>query len=231
MLIVTVTAPVLATNCSIVGADDNAGCVIVDPGIHSADALIDAIGQQGRTLEAILITHGHVDHTFDAGRIQQTFDVPVYIHQADAYRLADPFGTLGPQLAPMLAPIRDTWVLARSVTTVADGATLHLAGLTFTTLAMPGHTEGSMFYVVDDPASEAAERTAFTGDVLFAGTIGRTDLLGGDDTLMRRTLATIADSGHPTLTADTVVRPGHGPASTIGAERAANPFLRTAAAR
>lgn len=226
----TVTAQVLATNCYVVGSDDSTGCVVVDPGIGAADALIETIRRHDRTLEAILITHGHVDHTFDAGSLQREFDVPVVIHEADRYRLADPFGTIGPQFAAMLEPIRDAWVAASTVTTVSGGDILDHAGLRFAVLGMPGHTEGSVFYVVDD-AAPAATRSAFTGDVLFAGTIGRTDLPGASDTVMRRTLAAIADPTDTGLTDDTVVLPGHGPTSTIGAERAANPFLRTAGTR
>ena len=79
----TVTAQVLATNCYVVGSDDSTGCVVVDPGTGAADALIDTIRRHDRTLEAILITHGHVDHTFDAGSLQREFDVPVVIHEAD----------------------------------------------------------------------------------------------------------------------------------------------------
>lgn len=228
----TVTAPVLATNCYVVGADDSTRCVVIDPGIGVVDTLRDTLRAQRRVPEAVLITHGHVDHTFDAGRIQREFDVPVYVHEADRYRLDDPFGTIGPQLAPMLAPLRDTWVAIGPVVTLTDGSVVDLAGVTFTALSMPGHTEGSTFYVVDDPASDAAApRSVFTGDVLLAGTIGRTDLLGGDDATMQRTLGLIADPDHGVLADSAAVLPGHGPASTVGAERATNPFLRTAAAR
>lgn len=230
MLNVTVTAPVLATNCYVVGADDSTGCVVVDPGIGAADTLINTIRQHNRTLKAILITHGHLDHTFAAGTIQRELGAAVMIHEADRYRLDDPFGTLGPQLAAMVEPMQAAWVPPSTVTTVVEGDVIEFAGLSFAVRSMPGHTEGSAFYIVDDPAP-GATRSVFTGDVLFAGTIGRTDLPGGDDATMRGTLTGIADPNHPDLRDDTVVLPGHGPTSTIGAERATNPFLRISGAR
>src|SRR5690625_3248037 len=228
----TVTAQVLDTNCYVIGADDADECVIVDPGIHVADAVLDRVRSLGRVIEAIVVTHGHVDHTFDIGRVQGTFPAPAVIGTADRYRLDDPFGTVGPPLAPMLEPLRSAGVPVEAAQRLTDGDVRNYAGLNVTAMSAPGHNEGSTLFIVDDPSAGSNARTprrfVFTGDVLFAGTIGRTDLLGGDDATMQQTLTTLADSSHPLLTDDATVLPGHGPTSTFADERAGNPFLQSA---
>ena len=237
MQVITVVAPVFGARCSILVHDDGS-CVVIDAGAGVADDVVELVTSRGLRPAAILATHGHVDHTWDAARLSEALDVPVVLHAADAYRLADPFGTLGvlghavhdPRgpLAQALAAAGVDPTTYRAPTRVetfgaaADrrslDVTLELGSLRIVARHAPGHTEGSTLYLVE--ADD--ERLAFTGDVLFAGTIGRTDLPGGDHATMEETLQEVVAM----LPADTVVVPGHGPSSTIASELAHNPFLR-----
>lgn len=222
MLVTSFAAPALGTNCYLLATAAGAECVVVDPGIEVDDQLRRALAADDLTPVAVLLTHGHVDHVYCAA----TLGVPVHVHSADRYRLTDPLGDLpGAMIAAfeqqLGRPAR--WHPPQDVVEVTDGQVLQLAGLEFTVHHAPGHTEGSSLYVLDEvPDGEGSGRhTALTGDVLFAGTIGRTDLSGGDHGEMERTLRDVVLS----LPDDTLVLPGHGPASTIARERGSNPFL------
>ena len=232
MLIRTVVAPLLGTNCYLV-VDDDGRCAVVDPGAGVVDDVVGLVRANGWTPVGVLVTHGHVDHTWSTGALCEAFDVALHLHADDAYRLDDPFGTLGP-LGPQLAGLAEgsgTVGLPRrpdrveTFTAGPDGtALLRLAGtdedraggLVLTALHAPGHTEGSTVYLLD-----ADGPVALTGDVLFAGTIGRTDLPGGNASLMASSLRRVA-----ALDPVTAIHPGHGPASRISVELAVNPYLR-----
>ena len=224
MLMRTVEAPLLGATCTLL-VDDAGRVVVVDAGGGVADRVAQIVRDEGWTPVGVLATHGHVDHTWDAGVLCAEWDVPLHLHEADAYRLADPFGTLGPLGAqlrsmaglpdPLDPPRAATEAGAPWVTAPLDlpfGETVHA-------LPVPGHTEGSTAYLVE----VNGRATLLAGDVLFAGSVGRTDLPGGDSRLMMRSLATLAR-----LAADTVVVPGHGPRTTIGEELRTNPYLRAA---
>jgi hydroxyacylglutathione hydrolase len=228
VIVRTVVSPFLGTNCYVVSAADGR-TVVVDPGAGVVGDLLALVQDEGLEPIALLATHGHVDHTWSAGPLGAAWGVPLLLHEADAYRLADPFGTLGPlgaQLAPLAGSLGDPYREPTDVRTFREDGPVPLAdllGLRF--LHTPGHTEGSTVYVLGDVATEdaAAARApgaAFTGDVLFAGTVGRTDLPGGDPERMRASLARLTH-----LATRTQVLPGHGAASTIGAERSSNPYL------
>jgi hydroxyacylglutathione hydrolase len=231
MQVITVVSPVFGARCSVLVHDDGT-CVVIDAGADVTDRVLGLVAERGLRPAAVLATHGHVDHTWDAGRLSAALDVPVVLHAADAYRLEDPFGTLGlgepthdpsGPLAQALAAVGVDpagYVPPRRVETfgAADDersgdTVLTLGGLEIVARHAPGHTEGSTLYLVDG--------VAFTGDVLFAGTIGRTDLPGGDGATMARTLREVVG----TLPAATVVVPGHGPTSDMAAELARNPYL------
>lgn len=224
MLLQTLEAPLLGATCSVL-VDDSGHAVVVDAGGGVAERVMRLVEEHTWTPVAVLATHGHVDHTWDAGVLCRTWDVPLHVHEADAYRLADPYGTLGPlgpQLRDMtglpatLEPPRvATFVVAPGRTALID---LGLDG-PVEALHLPGHTEGSTAFLVDIDGSG----TALTGDVLFAGTVGRTDLPGGDGAAMAASLSRLSQ-----LPGSTVIVPGHGPRSTIAAELRHNPYLRSA---
>ncbi|MBO1750472.1 MBL fold metallo-hydrolase [Actinotalea sp. BY-33] len=230
MLIRTVVSPLLGTNCYVV-ADDAARCLVVDPGAGVVDEVRQVVDESGWTPVAVLVTHGHVDHTWSAAELCGAYGVALHLHEADLPQVADPFGALGPlggQLAQTAASAGMQYDPAGRVepfTCAEAGAGAARADLDLgdreapfavAALHAPGHTAGSTVYVLEDG-------TALTGDVLFAGTIGRTDLPGGDGAAMERTLGHLA-----TLPEETVLLPGHGPSSSIGAELRSNPYLRTA---
>lgn len=240
MLLLAFSGPVLGTNCYIVAPDGGRECLIVDPGIGLDEQIDKILDEHELHPAAALITHGHLDHTFSLAQLCQRRDLPVYLHHEDVYRLADPIGTLGPQLAPGFAGFADDWTAPPDVRPFdGDETELELAGVRLRAIHAPGHTEGSTLYFVprpDDtttsllePGSAPTPLTSlcFTGDVLFAGTIGRTDLPGGDDALMQRTRRWLAQpeaaGGLPDAT---TVLPGHGEASTFGQERSTNPYLQ-----
>ena len=218
MLVLGFPAGPLQANCYLLARGEGADCVIVDPGQEAAAALDEHIRENGLNPVAVLLTHGHFDHVFSAGDACRAHGVPAWIHPDDRYMLTDPVASLGPQgpelfaaLPPMTAPadVRD----------LVDGEELELAGLRLGVTHSPGHTGGSVLFGV---GTDEGGRLLLAGDTLFAGAIGRTDLPGGDHETMLHTLRTrvlpLAD--------DTVVLPGHGPTTTIGRERASNPFLQ-----
>lgn len=227
MLVRTLVAPLLGAACHVVV--DGSRCVVVDPGGGVVDDLVALVEAHGWRPVAVLLTHGHLDHTWSAGEVQTRWGVPVHVHADDAYRVHDPVGSLGPlgvQLVAMTglsAPPAPADL--RTFTAPTDEPVELPLGpaddpVLVRALHCPGHTQGSTTYLV--PLGDGGT-AALTGDVLFAGTIGRTDLPGGDDAAMARTLQRLA-----TLDATTQVLPGHGPASTIGRETRDNPFLRPA---
>lgn len=232
MRIFGLTAPVFAATCYVVAADDGT-CVVVDPGGGVAAAVGRTIAEHGLTVAGVLATHGHADHLWDAGRVAAAAGVPFRLHARDAYRLADPLGTLGAGAAGVGAGLRAALRQAgldEDVPVVDDlrgfgvgggertpDVELVLGGVRLVARHAPGHTEGSTLYLLD----AGDEQVAFTGDVLFAGTVGRTDLPGGDGAVMARTLHEVVAALPP----GTHVLPGHGPASRMDTELATNPYL------
>jgi glyoxylase-like metal-dependent hydrolase (beta-lactamase superfamily II) len=198
--------------------------VIVDPGIGVLDRLDEVLREHRLKPEAVLLTHGHLDHVYSVTPVCGSRGVAAYIHSDDRYRLADPLRTLDPGLVAMLElqfGRSAQWAEPDDVRQLSDGATVELAGLRMTVDHAPGHTEGSVMFRLPSGGDEGTE-LCLSGDVLFAGSIGRTDLPGGDHAAMLRSLA---QKVLP-LRDDTTVLPGHGPATTIGRERASNPFLQ-----
>jgi glyoxylase-like metal-dependent hydrolase (beta-lactamase superfamily II) len=219
VLVAGFPARAFGTNCYVVAPGAGEECVVVDPGIDVVPQLDEVLAEHRLRPVAVLLTHGHLDHTFSVTPVCGARDVPAFIHPDDAELLADPAKGMGPQLQAMMGQL--TWTEPDDVRTMDDGAVLHLAGLEITVDHAPGHTRGSVMFRL--PGTEVdASQLCLSGDVLFAGSIGRTDLPGGDTATMLRSLATKVLP----LPDDVLVLPGHGDRTTIGRERATNPFLR-----
>lgn len=196
----------LAENCYVVSSGDS--CVIIDPGFETAElqALYQYLDNEGLTPEAILLTHSHSDHTLGVAPLVEKFGIPVYSATRSFQTPTDAFSCLRPAGEGVQTPEKTISCLQ-----VEDEGSV--AG--FKVIATPGHTPDSVCYYNE------AEHVLFTGDTLFAGTIGRTDLPGGDyDSEIRSIMEKLIF-----LPGETDIYPGHGPASTIARERRENPFL------
>jgi len=212
VLIAGFPAGSFAANCYVVAPEQGAECLIIDPGQDSEPGIGEIVERYRLRPVAVLATHGHLDHVWSVAPVCGARGIPAYIHPADRDLLTDPakglsLGT-GQQLFGGL-----TLAEPDDVRELADGMTLDLAGVSLVVDHAPGHTPGSVAFRL--PAA------MFTGDLLFAGSIGRTDLPGGS---YRTILDSLSRVCLP-LPDETVVLPGHGPQTTIGTERASNPFL------
>jgi hydroxyacylglutathione hydrolase len=222
VLVTGFPAEAFDTNCYVVAAGPGEQCLIVDPGVGVLDRLDEVLAQHRLFPAAVLLTHGHFDHTFSVAPVCGARGITAYVHPADREMLADPTLGLGAGLGELFGG-RLTYTEPDDVAELTDGATLTLAGLEITVDHAPGHTGGSVLFRLPGSGSEwDADQLCLSGDVLFAGSIGRTDLPGGSTETM---LTSLRDKILP-LADDTVVLPGHGPATTIGRERASNPYLR-----
>jgi glyoxylase-like metal-dependent hydrolase (beta-lactamase superfamily II) len=222
VLVTGFPADAFGTNCYVVATGPGEQCVVVDPGIGVLDRLDEVLAEHRLHPAAVLLTHGHLDHTFSVTPVCGAHGITAYVHPADAEMLADPQKGLSMDLTQLFGG-RFSYAEPEDVAELTDGATLSLAGLEITVDHTPGHTGGSViFRLPGTGTSFDAEQICLSGDVLFAGSIGRTDLPGGSTPTM---LTSLRDKILP-LADDTVVLPGHGPATTIGHERASNPYLR-----
>jgi len=206
------------TNCYVVAPAAGGACIVVDPGQEAVEPLEALLAEHRLTPVAVLLTHGHFDHTFSVAPVCDGHDVPAWIHPDDREMLADPMKGLSAQATAMFGG-RLEMREPREVRHLDDGVALELAGLSFTVDHTPGHTPGSA--VFRTPTEEGVE-VLLAGDTLFAGSIGRTDLPGGDPAQMR---ASLRDK-LLVLDDSTLVLPGHGPTTTVGRERASNPYLQ-----
>lgn len=223
-------AAVAGTNCYVLAPASGEECLIVDPGVGITGQLAEILRDHRLKPAAVLLTHGHFDHVYSVTPVCGSASVAAYIHDADRYRLKDPLSAVGPELVAMLEQQfgqKASWQEPSDVVALIDGQSLRIAGFDIAVLHAPGHTEGSvMFSLPDVPeglATDAgASSTVLSGDVLFAGSIGRTDLPGGDGAAMNRSLRDVVLP----LADDVLVLPGHGPATTMKRERATNPYLQ-----
>lgn len=222
MLVTGFPADAFDTNCFVVATGAGEQCVIIDPGIGVLDRLDEVLTEHRLTPAAVLLTHGHIDHTFSVAPVCGARGITAYVHPGDREMLADPVKGLSTDLRALFGG-RLTYTEPDDVAEFVDGQTLSIAGLEITVAHAPGHTGGSVMFHA--PGDEGP--LCFSGDVLFAGAIGRTDLPGGS---MDAMWASLRDKVL-TLDDETIVLPGHGPSTTIGRERATNPYLREAAVR
>ena len=213
MLIAGFPAGSFATNCYVVAPGPGSECVIIDPGQDAEPGIAEILAEHRLKPAAVVLTHGHIDHIWSVAPVCGAQGIPAYIHPDDRALLSDPARglSLGPgqQLFGGL-----TFSEPDDVAELADGMTLRLAGVELVVSHAPGHTPGSVTF-------QLPEGPLFSGDLLFAGSIGRTDLPGGDYPTILASLARVCLP----LPDETPVLPGHGPDTTIGAERAGNPFL------
>ncbi len=229
MLTVYFPAEAFGTNCYVLATGQGQECVIVDPGIGVEDRLREILTELRLKPAAVLLTHGHVDHVYSVTPVCGG-QIGAYIHRDDRYRLEDPIKLLSPAMVGMFEQQfgrAATWKEPEQVVEVVDDQRLSIAGLDFTVSHAPGHTEGSVMFGIDQvpdglPDTVDVGSTVLSGDVLFAGSIGRTDLPGGSAEAMQRSLR---EKVLP-LADNTLVLPGHGPGTTVAQERANNPFLQ-----
>ena len=191
------------TNCYLVWGDDSKTCVVIDPG-YSPKQILDTAATLGKTVEAIFLTHGHFDHVGAVEAIVEATDCALWMREGDWSQFPSPF-------VMQLFPLANCDFC--DVNFYEHGETLSLAGLTFTVLETPGHSWGSVCIRTED--------VLFSGDTLFAGSIGRTDFPGSSPEAMEESLAQLK-----AIPEDLAVFPGHGESTTLSREKKYNPYLR-----
>ncbi len=232
MLIAGFPAGPWGTNCYVAATGPGSECVVIDPGKDAAPGVADVVREHRLKPVAVLVTHGHIDHMWSVAPVAGSYDATAWIHPDDRHLLANPMAGMSRETAAMVLGGKYEFAEPDDVRELTDGQALELAGLTVTVDHTPGHTRGSVTFRtpgLDTPArpSRAARpppefsQIMFSGDLLFQGSIGRTDLPGGDYPTMLESLRTKV----LTLPDDIVVLPGHGDQTSIGRERATNPFL------
>ena len=193
----------LQTNCYVVWAEGSASCVVVDPA-YSPEKILDFTARQGLKIDAVFLTHGHFDHVGAVEVLQKQTESEVWMHQDDYHQRKDPMNDY-------LYPLHDKAL--EGIRFCGDGDTISAAGLTFTVLSTPGHSRGSVCYRTED--------VLLSGDTLFAGGCGRTDLPGGDWATILVSLSDLSE-----LEDGVKVYPGHGESTTLAQEKRYNPYMR-----
>ena len=241
-IVVGVTLGRWQTNCYLVGDRAAGTCVVIDPGEGGEHAIPGLLDELGLTCEAILLTHGHIDHYWAAPELAKRLDVGVRLHPGDRWLWDNPAAGFGVPAGQADALLRQQFGLEWDPSTdrledLTHGEKLTHAGVRFEVHHNPGHTPGHVTFLTDDLAGAPVDfgmarlgspvgGVLFSGDLVFAGSIGRTDFPRGSIQDMMRSLV---DTVLP-LSDDTLVLSGHGPDTTVGAERATNPFLAQARA-
>ena len=215
VLVTGFPAGAFAANCYLVAPAPGEECVIIDPGQDAERGIEELLNRYRLKPIAVLLTHGHIDHMWSVAPVCGAKGITAYVHPDDRALLSDPGKGLDLMVRQQFLGGM-TFSEPDDVRALEDGEIVPLAGLDFTIGHTPGHTRGSVTFRSGEDDLDAL----FTGDLLFAGSIGRTDLPGGDHETILRSLARTL-----TLPDATVVLPGHGPTTTIGDERETNPFL------
>ena len=214
MFIASFPAPMYATNCWIIAGKPGQECIIVDPGMPDISHEITAIIEENNLKPvAALITHGHLDHTYSVKPLADGYGIASYIHSEDREYLLKPQGAHGAEFIATLDAM--TFEEPADTRNLRHGDLLEILDMKITAIHSPGHTRGSTMFSIND-------QLLVSGDVLFAGSIGRTDLPSGSAEAMVKTLKTRVLP----LSDDLRVLPGHGPETTIKFERKNNPYLK-----
>lgn len=210
-------------NCYVLATGPGSDCVIVDPGQDSAGWITQTCSDNRLAPVAVLATHGHLDHIADAATVCRAWQVPCWIHPADRHLLAEPMRGLPAEWRPALVELIGGDQLAEPEQVNSYDRHLRVAGFSFSVHDAPGHSAGSVVleWEGEREANEQPQRWAFSGDVVFAGSVGRTDLPGSDPVAMATTLERLV----ATLPAATTLLPGHGPRTSMAAELETNPYL------
>ena len=214
LLIDSFAAPMFATNCWVLATEPGSECVVIDPGMPDVSLQLEAMLQQHNLKPvAVIATHGHLDHTFSIQPIADGYEIPAYIHSEDRAYLSSPEKLLGAEFAATVSAM--DFSEPAEMRELRNGEVVELVGLSFKAIHAPGHTRGSLMFEVSD-------QVLVSGDVLFAGSIGRTDLPTGSAKEMEETLRkkVIPLSDH------LQVLPGHGSRTTMAHERKTNPYLK-----
>lgn len=219
MLVDSFAAPMYATNCWVLASEAGSECVVFDPGMPDVShQLSEILEKHNLKPVAVIATHGHLDHTFSIQPIADGYDIPSYIHSEDRAALSNPENLVSPEFQSMLSGM--SFTEPKNVRELRNGDVIDLVGLSFKTIHAPGHTRGSLMF-------EVSNEVLVSGDVLFAGSIGRTDLPTGSAKDMEKTLRkkVVPLSDHLR------VLPGHGPDTTMSHEKKHNPYLKNLVGR
>ena len=213
MLVDSFVAPLFATNCWVIAPSAGSECIVIDPGMPDVtSSLEDLLKKHSLKPVAVIATHGHLDHTFSIQPIADGYSIPTYIHSLDRVALAHPERIHGREF---IATYCDSeFVEPLDVRELRNGEIVELVGMKLRAIHAPGHTAGSLMFEIN-------EEILVSGDVLFSGSIGRTDLPSGSATDMEQTLRKkiLPLSDHLR------VLPGHGEETTIAREKKSNPYL------
>jgi hydroxyacylglutathione hydrolase len=221
----------LQANCYVVADAPGNECVIIDPGMDASDGVTELIMENGLKPVAVMLTHGHLDHMFSVTPLCRSYESVCWVHGADRVLLSDPYRAMSADTTAMLAQLAggQRFTEPDEVRELLDGDQVAVAGLDFRAIHAPGHTPGSVMFETSyepEPGELGArvdiDAVLFSGDVLFAGSIGRTDLPGGSTADMLRSLRTKVLPLPDTV----AVLPGHGPQTTMARERVSNPYLQ-----
>jgi hydroxyacylglutathione hydrolase len=212
------------TNTYVVAAGPGTECVVVDPGLGAESGVAELVAEHRLKPVAAILTHGHLDHMFSVAPLCRSHSAVCWVHPADRDLLSDPLPAMAPETRELLArlvPDNPGFVEPDEVRELADSTSIDVAGIEFLVAHAPGHTPGSTMFQTTGQ-TPGNDPVVFTGDVLFAGSIGRTDLPGGNVGQMLESLRTKVLP----LPDPAVLLPGHGPSTTMATERATNLYLR-----
>ena len=219
MLVDSFAAPMFATNCWVIATEPGSECVVIDPGMPDVSHQLTEIFEKHNLKPvAVIATHGHLDHTFSIQSIADGYGIASYIHSEDRAFLANPEKLHGPEFTATLSGM--SFAEPKDVRELRNGDVIDFVGLSFKAIHAPGHTRGSLMF-------EVSSEVLVSGDVLFAGSIGRTDLPTGSAKDMEETLRkkVVPLSDHLR------VLPGHGPDTTMLREKKNNPYLKSLVGR